>query len=198
VIEFDRTYPHSYEIEELRDIPGSGGLNVPLFYIPKPKGRLEHDGLWLKFHAARAKTWVGVFAYGYPSPPAFSRVFSSPDLDKAYVVANGRGFLVTPSAPEKCEVLAALPVLEVRSIPEHKMFVFADFTRLAAYGSSGLVWRSPRLCWDGLKITTVTRDTIEGTGYDPTAPGRSRFLVDLRTGDSLLPPPVSVDGTPLW
>jgi len=89
-------------------------------------------------------------------------------------------------------------VLEVRSIPDHKILVFGDFTRIAAYGSSGLVWRSPRVCWDELKIVAITYDTIEGTGYDPTTLGESRFLVDLKTGRSLLPSPVSTDGKPVW
>jgi len=197
-MDFDRTYPHSYEVEELTEIPGSGLFNFPVFYIPKSKGRTEHDGFWLKFRSANGKTWLGIFAFGYTSPPAFSRVLSSPNRDKAYVIANGRGFLVTPDIPEEWEEIPILPVLEVRPIPEHKIVVFGDFQRLAAYGSSGLVWQSPRVCWDELKIVTVTSDTIEGTGYDPTNSGRSRFLVDLTTGRSLLPSPIAVDGTPLW
>jgi hypothetical protein len=173
-------------------------FDVPVFHIPRPEGRPEHDGLWLKFRAASGKTWVGVFAFGYTSPPAFSRILSSPDRDQAYVIASGKGFLVTSGAPEEWKEIPILPVLEVRSIPEHKMPVFGDFTRLVAYGSSGLVWRSPRVCWDELKIVAITLDTIEGTGHDPTTLGESRFLVDLKTGRSLLPSPISADGRPLW
>jgi hypothetical protein len=43
----------------------------------------------------------------------------------------------------------------------------------------GLVWKSPRLCWDELKIINVTHHTIEGVGYDPTNVGESRFAVDI-------------------
>jgi hypothetical protein len=78
--------------------------------------------------------------------------------------------------------------------------IFSDFTRLAAYGSSVLVWRSPQVCWDGLKILEVSRDTIKGIGYDPTnsITHESCFAVDLKTGRSLLPPPSSNDGKPVW
>jgi hypothetical protein len=198
LLDFDWTYPHSYEVEELREIPGSGVLNVPAFYIPTPKGKPEHDGLWLKFRAANGKAWLGIFAFGYASPPAFSRVLSLPNPDQACVIANGKGFLVTPDNPEEWAEIPILPLIEVRSLPEHEIVVFGDFTRLAAYASSGLVWRSPRVCWDELRIVTITQDTIEGSGYDPTTLGESRFLVDLKTGRSLLPPPVSTDGKPVW
>jgi hypothetical protein len=51
-----------------------------------------------------------------------------------------------------------------------------------------------------LKITNVTSETIEGTGYDPTNSFKKemRFAVDLKTGRSLIPPPVSTDGKAAW
>ncbi len=198
MLDADLIYPHSYEVQELREIPGAGSLDVPVVYLPAPKGRPEHDGLWLRFHAASGKCWIGVFAFGYDSPPAFSRVVSSPDPGRACVIAKGRGFLVSADDYEQWQEIQILPVLDVRAIKERQILIFADFTRLAAYGRSGLVWRSPRVCWDELKIADVTRDTIEGTGFDPRAQSSSRFVVDLNTGRSLLPSPVSTDGTPLW
>jgi hypothetical protein len=91
-------------------------------------------------------------------------------------------------------------VLDVRPIFEKQLLVFTDFSGLAAYGSNGLAWRSQRVCWDDLKIVRVTRDTIEGTGYDPANPAthRSRFIVDLKTGRSFLPGPTSADGKRIW
>jgi hypothetical protein len=198
VLDVDLTYAHSYEVQEFREIPGAGALDVPLVYLPKPKGRPEHDGLWVRFHGASGKCWVGVFAFGYGSPPAFSRVVSSPNPGRACVIANGRGFLVSADDYEQWEEIQIHPVLDVRAIPERQILVFADFTRLAAYGSHGLVWRSPQVCWDELKIVNVEHDKIEGTGYDPTNLCESKFVVDIRTGRSLLPAPRSIDGRPLW
>ena len=102
--------------------------------------------------------------------------------------------------PENWEQIPVIPVLDVGQIPEERLLVFSDFIRLAAYGCNGLVWQSPRVCWDGPKIVSVTRETIEGTGYDPTnsITHESRFAVALKTGRSLLPSPLSVDGTAVW
>ena len=178
--------------------PGTGQLDVPLIYFPQPKNRPEHDGLWLKFTSAGGRSWVGVFAFGYPAPPAFSRAVSSPDPGRACVVAEGAGYIVTADDPQRWEKAGVHPVLDVRAVPERKLLIVSDFVRLAAYGNKGLMWQSPRVCWDELKIVEVTRDTIEGTGYDPVNQRRLDFVVDIRTGRSLRPPPVSTDGRPVW
>ena len=198
MVEIDLSLPHSYDVEELREFPGAGKFSAPLLYIPRPKGRPEHNGLWLKMAAANGKSWIGVFAFGHSR--AFSRVVSTFDTDRVCVVSQGAGYIVKPNEPEAWEAIPVDPVTDVRSIPEDKLLVFADFCQLAAYGGSGLIWRSPRVCWDELKIVSVTPDTIEGTGYDPTnsITPQSRFIVDLKTGRSLLPAPLSIDGKQIW
>ena len=102
--------------------------------------------------------------------------------------------------PQAWEEIPVIPVLDVRPLLEQKLLVFSDFTGLAAYGSNGLVWRSPRVCWDDLKITKVTSETVEGTGCDPTNSFKQemRFAVDVKTGRSLIPSPVSTDGKIVW
>lgn len=200
MLEFDETYPHSYQVEEVRELPGAGKLNAPLLYIPPPRTRTEHDGLWLSLTPASGNPWVGVFAFGCTSPHAFSRVVSSPNPDRALVVANGAGYLVSAADPQRWEEVPLRPVLDIRAIPERGLLLLSDFTRIAAYGSKGLVWRSPRLCWDELKITRVRGETIEGTGYDPTnsITNKSPFAVDIMSGRSLLAGRSSVDGKPVW
>lgn len=198
MLDFEWTFPHSYEISELGDLPGNGKFNVPVVYFVQTKGRPEPSGLWLKVRAASGKTWIGVFAFGYIS--SNSQVISSPDPSRLCVLSKGNGYIVSTEEPEVWEKIPLLPVLSVRPIPEQRLLVFSDFIRLAAYSIHGLAWESPRLCWDSLKITHVTKDTIEGTGYDPTnsTMHEMRFVVDLKTGRSLLPSPVSQDGKPVW
>lgn len=195
MLQSDLAFPHSYEIEEFRGLPGTGTLKVPLIYFPPPKGRPEHDGEWLKVTAKSGKTWVGVFAFGLGSRTG---VISTPEPNTVCVISKGRGYLVNAESPELWDEVRACPVNDLRLLREHELVVFCDFTGLAAYGSNGLVWRSPRVCWDDLKITNVTRETIEGTGYDPTNSNEMRFAVDLKTGRSLIPPPVSTDGKAVW
>jgi hypothetical protein len=200
MLEIDLALPHSYEVEEAGELPGTGEFAVPLIFFPPPKHRPEHDGLWLKVTPANGRAWIGVFAHGDSSSSTFSRVISPPDPSRMCVVARGRAYVVQADEPEVWEQIPLIPVTDVRLIPEERLLVFSDFIRLAAYDGNGLVWQSPRVCWDGLKIVKVTRDTIEGTGYDPTnsITHESRFVVDLKTGRSLLPSPSSIDGKPIW
>ena len=200
MLDIDLTLAHSYEVEELRELPGTGKFGVRVIYFPSPKTRPEHDGLLLKFRPATGLAWVGVFKFGYQSPPAFSRVITSPDPNQVCVLSKGAAYIVKVDDPEIWEEIPLMPVLDVRCVLEAKLLIFSDFTRLAAYGSGVLVWRSPQVCWDGLKILEVSRDAVKGIGYDPTnsITHESCFAVDLKTGRSLLPPPSSNDGKPVW
>ncbi|MGD1100807.1 MAG: hypothetical protein ABSA59_01975 [Terriglobia bacterium] len=200
MLEIDLALPHAYAVEEMGDLPGTGNFAVPLIFFPPPKSRLAHDGLWLKVTAASGKRWIGVFKFGYSSPPAFSCVVDSLDPNRMCVISKGAAYIVKADKPEAWEQIPLVPVLDFRVIPDAGLLIFSDSTRLMAYGSSGLAWRSPRVCWDGLKIVSVNRGIIEGIGYDPTnlVTHESRFAVDLKTGRSLLTSPSSIDGEPLW
>lgn len=175
-------------MEELHEIPGTGKFAVPQLYIPSPKKRPEHNGLWLKVSPTSGESWIGVFAFGHL--PIFSRVLSTFDSGRMCVISQGAAYIVKADQPEVWEQVPLMPVVDVRTLREHQLLVFSDYIRLAAYGSGGVLWQSPRVCWDGLKIVNVTGNTIEGTGYDPTnsITHQSRFVVDLKTGRSLLPP----------
>jgi len=198
MLEIDLSFPHSYSVEEFRDLPGSGKPRIPVHYIPQPKTRPEHDGLWLKIASAEGNEWIGVFAEGYDSPPAITRVVTTPNPDSVCVISSGEAYAVNPRTPGSHERIGVMPVLDVRPILEQRLLIFSDFTSLAAYGPNGLVWYSPRVCWDNLKIHTITEATIEGTGFDPPSGQDRPFAVDIRTGQSVLPPPTSNDGKSIW
>jgi hypothetical protein len=197
MLEFHFAFPHDYAIEEFGELPGTGILKEPLIYFPRPRGRAEHNGEWLKVKAKSGKMWAGVFALG---PGSRTAVISTPEPNTVCVVSKGAGYLVNAEAPEHWEEIGVCPVTDFRPMLEHKLLVLSDFTRLAAYGNDGLVWKSPRVCWDELKITRVTNESIEGTGYDPTdsLKPEMQFAVDLKTGRSLFSSRVSADGKPVW
>jgi hypothetical protein len=128
MLEIDLTFPHTYAVEECGEFPGSGDFLFPVLYIPTPTTRPEHSGLWLKITPASGKSWVGVFAFGYNSPPAFSRVVSTFDPNRVCIVSNGAAYIVKADEPAAWEEIPLLPVLSVHPIPDHKLLVFSDFT----------------------------------------------------------------------
>lgn len=200
MLEIDLSLPHSYEIEEIGDFPGTGRFRDPIFYFPRPDEGKESGGLWLRVKAGNGKSWIGVFAFGYSSPPGFCRVVNSLDPNRLCVIANGAAYVVKADEPEVWDKVPVSPVLDVRLVPEKGLIVFSDFIRLTAYRGGTPVWRSPRVCWDALKIIRITGEAIEGVGYDPTnsITHELPFSIDLETGRSLLSEPSSIDGRPVW
>lgn len=199
MVDVDLTFSHSYGIEEIPELPGTGKFGLPVHYFPRTTSRLEHDGIWLKLNPITGQPWIGVFDFGYGSPPAISKVVSTPNAVRVCVVSRGAAYFVNVEEPHQWELLDVMPVLDLRVIPEYQLIVFADFTRLIAYRNNEIAWESPRLCWDDLKILNVSNEKIEGVGYDPTNPEvASPFAVDIQTGESLYPAPVSIDGKPVW
>ena len=63
---------------------------------------------------------------------------------------------------------------------ERGIVVFADFTNLTAYSSDGLLWHSPRLALDDLRVEGIEGDTL--IVYAFLGGHSDRFSVDLATG----------------
>jgi hypothetical protein len=61
-----------------------------------------------------------------------------------------------------------------------------DFSSVTAWGRDGKVWQV-RLSVDGITLTEVTSDWIEGFGYNPAEGGNTSFRIDIRTGGKVLP-----------
>ena len=195
----EMTFPHRYGTQEYPELPGSGWGSIPVHYFPRATTRTEHGGIWLKVTPSSGTPWVGVFDFGYKQPPAISMIVTTPNPDRLCVVSAGAAYLVNANQPSNWEQLHLFPVLDVRLILDLQLIVFSTFHRLAALGAEGVVWESPRVCWDDLQIDRCDADRIEGTGFDPTsASEKMPFSVDPRTGRSLLPTPRSIDGKPIW
>ena len=61
--------------------------------------------------------------------------------------------------------------------------MFAGFQSLLAWGRSGKVWETSRLSWDGLRITAIHGETLQGLGWDMTTDRELEFNVNLKTGE---------------
>ena len=87
----------------------------------------------------------------------------------------GDAYIVKSDEPDLWAEISIMPVCDGWPVSEHQLLAFAGFARLAAYGENGLVWRSPQVCWDELKILNLTGDRVEEVGYDPTSLDKMRF-----------------------
>jgi hypothetical protein len=167
--------PCSYDAEVLDELPNT---EVRYFY---PKGARQSDGLIIRVVPHGGSAWTGLFAKGRLAYHAPSGVYSGPDHDDVCVVSRGQGYIVKASAPDVWEEIAASPLLEVRSMPEARLLIFRTPWELAAYGVSGLKWRTDRLSVEGLRILETTGSFVR-VESDPGSGGEQEILIDLRTG----------------
>ena len=121
-------------------------------------------------------------ALGFKDPSVPTGVFGCPNEDEICVVAGGYAYLAKADEPEAVTLLAMKPVVEVREAAEAGLLLFVGFHTVLAWGSEGPAWETGRLSWEGVRVTTVTDEAVEGFGWDLMRDVEVAFRVDLRTG----------------
>jgi len=175
----DYTFSHFYDCDLLTE---TADRTMPHFYFPGATTEGGSDGVLVKVRPRSGGAWLGTFAFGEYSQHGVSGLFSTPDPRRFCVVAGGTGYLVTASDPKLYENIEIRPITDIRLIPTHNLIVFADFTRLLAYGPHGREWKSDRIAWDGLKIREITNSTICGEFWDVAKDMNAHFVVNLSNG----------------
>ena len=187
MFECDLQFPHAYEVNECPELPGSGQSDLDLHYFPPPRARSEHDGLWLEVCPRSGQKWLGVFAHGYVSPSAISRVLSTPHPTYVCVISSGQAYIVNTCDPQEWSIVHVIPVTDARSLPQHQILLFVGFSSVTAWGRDGKVWQA-QFPVDGITLTEVTPWLIEGFGYNPAEGGDTSFEIDTKTGRILRRP----------
>jgi hypothetical protein len=175
-------FPHSYELREPPKLPGSGARDLPVHYFPPPPFRSEQDGVWVRVSPDAGEEWIGVFAEGYGNP-GVTKILSTPNPNRVCIISRGGAYVVNAFSPTEWERLPFLPITYACSIPERRFLLFATFSSLIAW-NDGVLWQS-HLAVDGLTVTNVSPNRIEGYGYDPALGADDPFLVDSSTGAEL-------------
>jgi hypothetical protein len=117
--------------------------------------------------------WVGMF------PNGSGTVYATPSPHLACVVGESAWLLDVRDPASGAEHLFTWPTA-ARSFPELPLLLVAGATDVVAVGESGVAWRSPRLCWDGLRIQQATGNEIRCSG--DFGEEEDSFAIDARTG----------------
>jgi len=181
VLTTELLFPCAYELGDPPEMPGSGTYDLPVHYFPAPPSRSEQDGVWIRVCPHAGEEWIGVFAEGYGSP-GVSKILSTPDLRRVCVISRGGAYVVDAFSPNDCERLP-WPVTYACSIPELGFLLFGTFSSLIAWNGE-VLWQS-WLAVDGLTVTSVTPNRIEGHAYNPANDSDDPFSLDSRTGAEL-------------
>lgn len=177
-MKIDLGFSHDYEVEVLDELPSGRKI----YYYPGSSTQGGKDGVLVKITPLHGESWVGVFSFGEITPKGVSGVYTLPNADKLCVVSRGAGYFVSANNPADWAEVKSIPVIDVRSVLSQGIVLFANYTELIAYDSSGVKWRTERLAFDGFRIVGLTDNRLRGEYYDIRSESEETFELDLLTG----------------
>ncbi len=178
---FDFTFPRNYEVRVLEAAPPVHPVEK-LYHFPAELEEGDRSGAYLRVTPKGGPVWVGFFALGFDSDQVVSEVCSTPDQDSFCTVVGGYAYVVKAANPAHWFRVEQSPVVDLRVLSQHGLLLFAGFTSITAVGSSGVLWTTGRLTWEGLTIREIKGDKLLGHGWDAIADKEVPFEVELKTG----------------
>jgi hypothetical protein len=178
---FDFTFPRNYEVKMLEAAPPVHPIEK-LYHYPVELEEGDRSGAYLRVIPQTGPAWVGFFALGFDSDQVVSAVCSSPDPDSFCIVVGGYAYVVSAVNTAQWLRVAQSPVVDLRVLMQQGLLLFAGFTSITTLGSSGILWTTERLTWEGLTIAEISGDKLIGSGWDAIADKEVPFEVDLKTG----------------
>jgi hypothetical protein len=176
----DLTFPQAWSAEILPRRP----LILPTrqFVYPRHAEDIERGALEVMIRPIDAEPFLATFALGFAGSAAPTGIWNCPNPTWLCAVAGGYAYLVNTSQPEQFECIEYRPVLLVRALPSHRLLIFAGHHSFLAWGANGKCWQTERLSSEGVEITRIDGDRLEGTGWDLITDQEVPFAIDLATG----------------
>ena len=162
----------------IRILPGLPIYGAPAEPFPASGYGAHREGVVVEFVDNNGNVWVGNFQPGLGS---YTAVFDTFGKDRPVIIAGGGGYVVdVPSRKAVEEFGGAIEwCLELR---EGAWLVLADRTNFEARNREGVVWRSDRVSWDGMRDLTHCDGKVHGYAYSPLDDNYKSFDLDLSTG----------------
>lgn len=165
------------QIEPLKGLPGYGPMYVSV--SPDPDVPYVSEGYVLRMFNPDGTNWVANFRPGWTN---CSVAFDFPDEKLIVVVAGGQGYLMSPGVEKPISTFGGC-ITDVLQTAEGSL-IFADGLQIFFFDrSTGQLWVSERISWDGMKDLAITGETLYGKAYDPTSAIREwcDFSMNLKT-----------------
>lgn len=143
---------------------------------------LARGALQLMVRPASGGAFLAICALGFTDPSMPTGVYACPNPDEICAVAGGYAYIIDTTHPERSTHIALKPVVEVRSLEEQNLLLFAGFHTIVAWGEHGEAWQTAKLSWEGVRITDIAANTLHGFGWDLMTDKEVAFSVDLLTG----------------
>ncbi len=160
----------------LDGLPPYGSMAEPFSEMGQGAHR---EGLVVKFYPPTG-SWVGNFQRGVSS---LDEVFIHPDGQHVVVVAGGTVYVIDVEDHQLITHYGG-DIEQIILVPANGLVLLGDGIRFEAFDSTGTVWRSRRISWDGMRNVSLTGTIVRGEAYAPWGPHGMwyPFEVDALTG----------------
>ena len=192
----------AYAAEVDPEFPGDGDWGVPVFGFDRDGRVIEAmESRWgaplvVRVTPESAHGWVGTFASGGAGAGGVTGAFACPSTTDLCAVVDGQAYVVGVDRPAHGAVVPHPQVEQVVPVEgvDILLLVFID---IVALGPTGIAWRTPRLCLEGLRVRHADRDGIICSCDNSAAGwGRGEIVLDPTSGvqvagtrfDSFWPP----------
>lgn len=145
--------------------------------ISFPVANAFREGMVVEFRSEDV-SWVGNFA-----PRWHPETSVHLDLGEraVVVIAGGAGYVV--DALQRTLVRAIqMDVVRIWFEPNLGAMVVSNDLWFAAFNDRHVLWRCPRLSWDGMRDVECAEGQVTGEAYSPLDDTWRRFQLDLSTG----------------
>jgi hypothetical protein len=156
-------------------LPATGPL--PESFSPTGQGK-HREGFVVRFETDDGQQWVGNFQ---PGSFGLDTVYDHPNGRDVLVIARGQGYLVDPNDRNKRDYFGG-DIQDSFTVPELSAVVFGNGLWFEAIGSAGLIWRSERISWDGMRDLAKDSLRLFGEAWNPMQNCWVPFELDLLTG----------------
>lgn len=150
--------------------------------VPGEDDAMGRGALLLDVKPANGANFLATCALGFQDPSLPTGIFACPRADDLLAVAGGYAYLIDTLAPERCLHLPLRPTTQILPATTAHLILLAGFHNIIAVDANGLRWQSARLSWEGVTMTEVRDDFLQGTGWNLQTDREVPFSIDLATG----------------
>jgi hypothetical protein len=178
----DESFPHIWQAEILAAPP----LIAPArqYVYPQAVEEVERGALQILLREQPGAAAVMMtFALGFAEPSLPHGIWSCPDPKQLCAVAGGYAYIVDADEPGQWMQIPYRPVISVHPAVEQNLLIFTSFHKLWALGPNGQAWETARLSWEGLRVTDIAGQELQGFGWDLATDTEVAFTVDLANGN---------------
>lgn len=186
----DAAFASAYTIEVDPEFPGNGDWGCPAVGFDRTGAVMaDFDSRWgtpfiVRIHPDGGQEWVAMLAAG--GLRTLRDAFVTPDPHVLAVVVDGLAYLVDTRTPDVPAQIVHNQIHQVVPSTDPPLLLFARFIDIVAVGPTGIAWRTPRLCVDGLDVREVSAN-----GVVCFCDNLATITLDPATG-------AQVEGAPLW